>query len=80
MEYGIIDETALSLKYPRPVDAVRPTLEEALDLAVSWIKESAEEVSVTRARYSKRSGCMVEDSKYGCITIDASNVKEQFFG
>lgn len=80
MEYGIIDETSIKLVSPRPVDATRPTLNEAFAVALDWLKDGAEEVTIVRARHSKRLGCMVEDGKHGCITLDTTELKESFFG
>ena len=45
-KYGLVDETYLSLRYPRRVDDTAPTLKDALVTAGRMLFEGAEKVSI----------------------------------
>ncbi len=72
--YGLIDENHFSLSYPRVVDEDYATIEEAMEEATRRIaEEEGTQYSVVLCFFSKKHDCMVESSKSGCITIDASD-------
>ena len=66
--YGILDEDALHLRAPRPVDDTAPTLDEAMALALDEVRRGVSRVTVCTVRVGK-DGIPVE--RVSLLTLEA---------
>lgn len=76
--FGVIDETAFSLRFPRPCDeGGYETLREAMMEAAEMISRGVERVAIVRCIYVDAKDSWYEVDE-GTIALDASNCDAWF--